>query len=280
MSFKASARVLISVTAVAGLIAPAAGQATTFDSVSAEEPGPQHEPEHFGANVGTTTIPAQAFRGLPAIDATGFATSGCFTPPIPPGYAPLDLPNGAEITQLCAVVNDFSARGAVSLALVGWEYPNVDGGAPTPAQVLANVSTDFVGIPGIAVACLVPAVPIRVRSSGNLDGDADAGWTAYALRAAFFFGPCGGQPTVASGGDLLGFGAAVVSWRRTVAPAPSVATFADVPTSHPFFPFVEALASSGITTGCGGQNFCPGDPLTRGQMAAFLAKALGLHWPN
>ncbi len=46
----------------------------------------------------------------------------------------------------------------------------------------------------------------------------------------------------------------------------------------PFFQFIEALAESGITAGCGNGNFCPDAALTRGQMAVFLAKALGLHW--
>jgi len=70
-------------------------------------------------------------------------------------------------------------------------------------------------------------------------------------------------------------------WLRyhlTVSPAPGVATFNDVPTNHPFFQYVEALASSGITAGCGSGNFCPDQPLTRGQMAVFLSKALGLNW--
>ncbi len=63
-----------------------------------------------------------------------------------------------------------------------------------------------------------------------------------------------------------------------VSPAPPNATFSDVPTSHPFFQFIEALAASGITGGCGGGKFCPEAPLTRGQMAVFLAKALGLQF--
>ena len=70
----------------------------------------------------------------------------------------------------------------------------------------------------------------------------------------------------------------IVGYELQVSPAPGTATFADVPTSHPFFQFVEALAASGITGGCGGSNFCPDAPLTRGQMAVFLAKALGLRW--
>jgi hypothetical protein len=71
-----------------------------------------------------------------------------------------------------------------------------------------------------------------------------------------------------------------VRYKLQVSPAPASATFGDVPTDHPFFRFVEALAASGITAGCGGGNFCPNDPITRGQMAVFLAAALGLHFPN
>ena len=52
-----------------------------------------------------------------------------------------------------------------------------------------------------------------------------------------------------------------------------------MPTSHPFFQYIEALKASGITGGCGGGNYCPGSALTRGQMAVFLSNALGLHWP-
>jgi hypothetical protein len=74
------------------------------------------------------------------------------------------------------------------------------------------------------------------------------------------------------------FGYVEIWWRRVVSDPPATPTFGDVPTSHPLYPFVEALAKSGITAGCAGGNFCPDAPLTRGQMAAFLSKALGLHW--
>jgi hypothetical protein len=69
-----------------------------------------------------------------------------------------------------------------------------------------------------------------------------------------------------------------VYYTLQVSDAPGVATFADVPASHPFFRFVEALAASGITSGCGGGNYCPDAPLTRGQMAVFLSLGLGLHF--
>ncbi len=76
------------------------------------------------------------------------------------------------------------------------------------------------------------------------------------------------------------FGSVEVWWRRTVSPAPLTATFSDVPPSSPQFKFVEALHAAGITAGCGGGNYCPDSPVTRGQMAVFIAAALGLHWPN
>jgi hypothetical protein len=79
-------------------------------------------------------------------------------------------------------------------------------------------------------------------------------------------------------GQVFFFGHVEVWWRRTVSPDPAGATFNDVPVGHSFHRFIEALAASGITAGCGGGNFCPDSPLTRGQMAVFLAKALGLHW--
>lgn len=82
-----------------------------------------------------------------------------------------------------------------------------------------------------------------------------------------------------SGDSTNAFAGATVHYVLQVSPAPGTATFGDVPTGHPFFQFVEALNASGITAGCGNGNFCPDAPLTRGQMAVFLSKALGLQWP-
>ena len=48
---------------------------------------------------------------------------------------------------------------------------------------------------------------------------------------------------------------------------------------HTFETEIEKLASAGITLGCGApahNTFCPDDPVTRGQMAAFLVRALDL----
>ena len=59
-------------------------------------------------------------------------------------------------------------------------------------------------------------------------------------------------------------------------PPPCTGTvFTDVPcTGGPFDPWIEDLAGRSITGGCGGGNYCPGNPVTRGQMAPFLLKTL------
>ena len=49
-------------------------------------------------------------------------------------------------------------------------------------------------------------------------------------------------------------------------------SFPDVPTSHPFYAFIENLFHSGATGGCGGGLYCPSGTVTRAQMAVFLLK--------
>ena len=52
--------------------------------------------------------------------------------------------------------------------------------------------------------------------------------------------------------------------------------FTDVPTASTYHDDVEVLVGAAITTGCGGGNYCPGQAVTRGQMAAFLNRGLGI----
>jgi hypothetical protein len=66
-----------------------------------------------------------------------------------------------------------------------------------------------------------------------------------------------------------------------VSAPPVTPSFNDVPTNHPFFPFIEALVAAGITGGCSASPplYCPDGVVTRKQMAAFISRALGLHFP-
>ncbi len=60
------------------------------------------------------------------------------------------------------------------------------------------------------------------------------------------------------------------------APVTPTGVFDDVPTSHFAAGFIERLAELGITSGCGGGNYCPNDPVTRAQMAVFIVVAFNL----
>jgi S-layer family protein len=51
--------------------------------------------------------------------------------------------------------------------------------------------------------------------------------------------------------------------------------FSDVPTSSTYHTTVSRLVGAGITGGCGGGKYCPNAAVTRGQMAAFLNRAVG-----
>jgi hypothetical protein len=58
-------------------------------------------------------------------------------------------------------------------------------------------------------------------------------------------------------------------------PAPETGTvFGDVPVGSFAARWIEELAARGVTSGCGGGNYCPNSPVTREQMAVFLLVAL------
>jgi hypothetical protein len=59
------------------------------------------------------------------------------------------------------------------------------------------------------------------------------------------------------------------------APPPATGTvFADVPLGSFAVSFIEDLAAHGVTTGCGGGNYCPTSNVTRDSMAVFLLRML------
>ena len=63
-------------------------------------------------------------------------------------------------------------------------------------------------------------------------------------------------------------------------PPPATGTvFTDVPASYWAAPWIEQLAAEGITTGCAPNLYCPGDPVSREQMAVFLTRAFRLPLP-
>jgi hypothetical protein len=161
-------------------------------------------------------------------------------------WANLELPNGVLVDTVRIVAIDNSASDA-SVFLTRF------GSFGDDFQDIGNVSTS--GTPGSTSEAFFPAYTI------------DTDRNIYVIYIS--------MPIDV---DVQVKGVRVL-WRRQVTAAPGSATFGDVPTTHLFFRTIEALAASGITSGCGAGNFCPDQAVTRGEVAKFLANALGLHHP-
>lgn len=223
----------------------------------------QNDPNDFGTDCcQILQIPAAAFSTVDGAVAAGESSLGYLYPSSFGGtfdfWAPVLLPTGARIVFLDLYYYDTSSGldFVVDLqALSGGSALSGPPGSSTVASVSSSGSSGY----GYAATQL----DYRVNNSVHLHNGAQ-----LILRTNFGF-PDGSQRF--KGVDLW--------WRRDVSPAPGTATFPDVPTSDFGFQYVEALADSGITGGCGGGNYCPDDPVTRRQMAIFISKALGLHWP-
>lgn len=168
----------------------------------------------------------------------------------------VQLPNGALITAFAVDACDTSATHVVDFTL--WRR-SVTG---TKTQIGGLGTTGTTQTPGCATFIQPLTTPEPVNNQQN----------SYVAEVVM---------TVSTGSEAR-FGAFRVHYRLQVSPPPGSATFTDVPTNHPFFQFIEALAASGITSGCSASppQYCPDATLTRGQMAVFLARALGLHFPN
>jgi hypothetical protein len=61
-----------------------------------------------------------------------------------------------------------------------------------------------------------------------------------------------------------------------IPPAATGTIFSDVPLGSFAVDWIEQLATEGITSGCGGGNYCPNSNVTRAEMAVFLVRAFSL----
>ena len=172
---------------------------------------------------------------------------------------PVPLPDGAEIFKMCIYAKRQDVTSVASARLVAFKL--VSGGPDFGAVVIPDSFVTATEL-GYSVTCSGPLSFVYLETR-DVDGDFFTEHISLVVEAnTGFSGRIGGVR---------------IFWRRKVSD-PFGPTFNDVPASDSAYPFVEALALSGITAGCGGGNFCPDAPLTRRQMAVFLSKALGLHW--
>lgn len=180
-------------------------------------------------------------------------------------YADLHgIPHGALITQVDFYFIDNDATADFQ-GFVGYYFATSNGsGTPFGGSSLVGLSSS--GMPGDGVLSQSLDITYSEALDANNDGLPDAvhWWVAV------------GVPTSGTRIKMIR-----IQWKRQISPAPSVATFADVPINDPNFRYIEAFYAAGITAGCGGNppRFCPNSALTRRQLATFLSVALGLQWP-
>ena len=110
---------------------------------------------------------------------------------------------------------------------------------------------------------------------GDLDNP-QRNWIVFWMQNL----PGAGNPITFGGRQLrdwwtvhTDFDTTMESCRTLVLPCPD--PFSDIAGST-FHDDILWLKASGITKGCTATKFCPNDPVTRAQMASFLARALGL----
>jgi hypothetical protein len=210
------------------------------------------ETESYGFDTQYFWVPgskAAWFFGPYGVSSLGYWGSG----PISAFFeAPVELPAGALVTQITCYFHE-TTGGSASVRLIKNRFNTLDN-TTSIEQVGPTITASGTGYHTNAAAF---NETIRYRAGDFLDYYTLTGGTNFNRR-------------------LRG---CRIDWNRQVTPAPASATFADVPTTHPFFRFVEALAASGITAGCAPSTYCVDAPITRGEMAVFLAVALGLHFP-
>jgi hypothetical protein len=164
----------------------------------------------------------------------------------------LHLPSGAKILGVEVDGCDSSAASELQLGVFADPASN-----SLVSITVAFLQTGNAAVPGCATFIAPALVQATVLNS------------EFAYTAEVYTGALSSETS---------FKGARIAYQLQVSPAPASATFADVPMAHPLFQYVEALAASGITAGCNAENYCPDSAVTRGQLAVFFAKALGLHF--
>jgi hypothetical protein len=202
------------------------------------------------------------------------------------------LVNGSDTLTLTLQLNEVapvSSFADVPTDYFAWHFieqlyaAGITGGCSTtplqycPDQVVTRAQMAvFIerGLKGTAYT--PPAVPPTF-------GDTSAHWARNWIEALAFDGVTGGCgdgnycPDVSVNRAQMAIFLLRAIHGPAYMPAPATGTvFLDVPTDHWASAWIEQLAADGITSGCGGGNYCPDTPVTRAQMSIFLVKAFAL----
>ncbi|HTY41404.1 MAG TPA: S-layer homology domain-containing protein [Thermoanaerobaculia bacterium] len=282
------------------------GASTTVHASFTSAPSTTYDVDFYSAPVCASkpALPTQGqdFAGTTPVttDGSGNATID-FTLPVvlaagQPVVAVAISPTGATSEFSTGLVARTSVRsgpaaGGASGVLFGQLFdPNATvtfGGVPATGVTVTT--------PGV-IHATAPALPagsvndIVVTNPGGVSGRLRNGYVANFndvpandLFHSYVVSLVANQITAGVGGGNYGISDSIKRQSMAVfilkakhgvcyVPPPCTGMFADVPCSSNFAPWIEAMATEGITGGCGGGNFCPLAPVRRDQMAVFLLK--------
>ncbi|MGA7228220.1 MAG: S-layer homology domain-containing protein [Acidimicrobiia bacterium] len=171
---------------------------------------------------------------------------------------------GSNVSAIESAVDEMSnaAGPGVPIVLSAVGAPGVPNEAAqiSYVQALVDLATNHPQVVGIQWDDLM---------KGSLDMRVS---TTSGLQSGF----AGASQAARDGGVDWIFSGSVGPW----AASREAAHPFDDSTASVFADAIRWLAATGITEGCGPRRFCPDDKVTRGQMAAFLSRALKLPAPS
>jgi M6 family metalloprotease-like protein len=267
---------------------PIGGSATHFYTVEARR--------RAGYDMSTTTdaviIHDVNTLRVNGIDAYVQGTNGGAGATWIPGQLFRDVANNIGVAVIANVGNGFQVAVASGSAMAA-SNPGVD--AASGGGSSSNVNSVFE--PGETILFQPTWTNVSTGGlgpTGTLSGFTGPGGATYTVpdgTATYSFAPPVGTTGCLGTGDCYLLQVSnppsrpALHWDTTVTetlssgatktwPLHIGSSFTDVGTGHWAYSFVESLLHSGITAGCGGSFFCPGNAITRWQMAPFLAKGL------
>jgi hypothetical protein len=287
--------------------AVSAGGNTTIDGVLNSTANTQFAID-FYSNDGCVGRPQDFLQGRTYLGTTNVMTNGSGNATIHAVLTGVVLASGEKVTATATDPNGNTSEFSQRFVLTSNPSSGNPSGVPTTLTGFHFLSGATVKVGGVAatnvnvadyntITMTTPNLPpgslndVVVTNTDGSVGTLPNGWIADFLDVP------GGQQfysyvttlvrnaiTVGVGGGNYGVGLGTKRQQMAVflmkakhglcyVPPPCVGTFPDVPCPSTFANWIEALAAEGVTTGCGGGNFCPDNFVTRRQMAVFLLKS-------
>jgi hypothetical protein len=215
-----------------------------------------------------------AANGCTSTNSSSTTVTVNVTPSLPVITAPISVPVGASGASASAVNHPGSTwtwtlTGGVITAGQGSRQIVYDAASPGTTMLCTVIES--------ASGCLSPQASTTIQVD-FLDMPPSNPFHDYVVKVARNGVTAGcGSGIYCPGNPITRAQMAVFllksKYGATYVPPPATGSvFLDVPAGSFAAAWIEKIAALGVTSGCGGGNYCPGNPVTRAQMAIFLLK--------